>query len=318
MRYFFTVTGVALFSVLLLNNAQAVITFDGVDYEDTNNLVFNGDFELVDRLAGDFNGDTFADDADLAQWEDDFGLNGESDADNDGDSDGNDFLLWQRTFGGDPIQPSPSGWFRGADQTDVNHVVDQNPANAFSGSVSVGYDTTIDSNQFNPATWADWRASSISLGDLGIGQGARMLLQFNYQMNSTVTPDGEILAESREFGDELLTAFIPGTGFSIISQDPDNPEDNPNIMVDPTNANWFLVQQSLEVQADNSFLDLRFNQIFTFGAPLVPWQGEFRLDNVSIFTEVVPALAVSPVPEPTALALTTLGAALLSLSRRRN
>ena len=69
-----------------------------------------------------------------------------------------------------------------------------------------------------------------------------MLLQFNYQMNSTVTPDGEILAESREFSDEALTQFIPGTGFTIISQDPDNPDDNPNIMVDPTDANWFLVQ----------------------------------------------------------------------------
>jgi hypothetical protein len=37
--------------------------------------------------------------ADLAQWKGDFGVNNESDADNDGDSDGADFLAWQRNLG---------------------------------------------------------------------------------------------------------------------------------------------------------------------------------------------------------------------------
>ena len=113
MRFSFSAAGVALFSVLLLNNAQAVITFDGVDYDDTNNLVFNGDFELVDQLFADFNNDTLVDSADLTQWEGDYGVNADSDADGDMDSDGNDFLIWQSEFGSDPIDPSPTGWFRG-------------------------------------------------------------------------------------------------------------------------------------------------------------------------------------------------------------
>jgi hypothetical protein len=40
---------------------------------------------------------------DLVQWEGDFGLNGMSDADDDGDSDGRDFMIWQSEFGIKPI-----------------------------------------------------------------------------------------------------------------------------------------------------------------------------------------------------------------------
>lgn len=69
------------------------------------------DLVLVDQFAGtfggsvvlasfgspaDFNGDGLVDDADLAQWEADYGLNSNSDADGDGDSDGADFLAWQQ------------------------------------------------------------------------------------------------------------------------------------------------------------------------------------------------------------------------------
>jgi hypothetical protein len=35
----------------------------------------------------------------LVQWRGDFGINALSDADNDGDSDGADFLAWQRQLG---------------------------------------------------------------------------------------------------------------------------------------------------------------------------------------------------------------------------
>ena len=35
----------------------------------------------------------------MTQWQGDFGVNDESDADNDGDSDGADFLAWQRQLG---------------------------------------------------------------------------------------------------------------------------------------------------------------------------------------------------------------------------
>jgi len=54
---------------------------------------------LVVSLPGDFNADGVVDGLDLSQWEDDFGLNSESDANTDCDSDGGDFLVWQRNFG---------------------------------------------------------------------------------------------------------------------------------------------------------------------------------------------------------------------------
>ena len=44
---------------------------------------------------------------DLAQWEGDFGLNGNSDADGDSDSDGADFLVWQRNIA--PVAASAIG-----------------------------------------------------------------------------------------------------------------------------------------------------------------------------------------------------------------
>jgi hypothetical protein len=69
--------------------------------------IFSADFDV--------DGDVDADD--LAQWQDDFGLNGDSDADGDGDSDGADFLAWQQQLGsGVPIVaaagalPEPATW----------------------------------------------------------------------------------------------------------------------------------------------------------------------------------------------------------------
>lgn len=48
---------------------------------------------------GDFDGNNAVNIADLIQWRGDYGVNGESDADNDADSDGTDFLIWQQNFG---------------------------------------------------------------------------------------------------------------------------------------------------------------------------------------------------------------------------
>lgn len=65
----------------------------------------------ADKLAsltatpGDFNGDGKVDQVDLAQWQEDHGMNADSDADGDGDSDGADFLVWQRNF--NPAAGSP-------------------------------------------------------------------------------------------------------------------------------------------------------------------------------------------------------------------
>lgn len=50
-------------------------------------------------LVGDYNGDFIVDGDDLAAWELAFGTSDGADADDDGDSDGADFLAWQRSLG---------------------------------------------------------------------------------------------------------------------------------------------------------------------------------------------------------------------------
>ena len=67
-------------------------------------LVATGNFwdptaVLTESLPGDFNGDGRIDHADLSQWKLDFGVSGRSDGDGDSDTDGNDFLIWQRNLG---------------------------------------------------------------------------------------------------------------------------------------------------------------------------------------------------------------------------
>ncbi len=55
-------------------------------------------FAATSATPGDFNYDEVVDGADLALWQEDFGLRDDSDADGDGDSDGQDYLSWQRNL----------------------------------------------------------------------------------------------------------------------------------------------------------------------------------------------------------------------------
>lgn len=55
-------------------------------------------YRLIPDLAGDFNEDGFADAADLTRWQADYGLNDGADSDGDGDTDGLDFLAWQKSL----------------------------------------------------------------------------------------------------------------------------------------------------------------------------------------------------------------------------
>ena len=59
----------------------------------------------------DFNEDTFVNGADLTMWKGAFGLNSNGDADGDNDSDGRDYLIWQRNFGATSSLPAGSGAF---------------------------------------------------------------------------------------------------------------------------------------------------------------------------------------------------------------
>jgi len=54
---------------------------------------------LTINTPGDFDGDHDVDGDDLTQWEGDYGINGDSDANLDGKSDGLDFLAWQQQLG---------------------------------------------------------------------------------------------------------------------------------------------------------------------------------------------------------------------------
>jgi uncharacterized protein YjbI with pentapeptide repeats len=78
---------------------------------DVSQLYTTGEVTLTGAegsIPGDFTGDGVVDAADLADWKGDFGVNGASDADGDSDSDGADFLAWQRHLGqGSPgVAPS--------------------------------------------------------------------------------------------------------------------------------------------------------------------------------------------------------------------
>lgn len=69
--------------------------------DDRSTLLNSGYFQTtLTWPPGDFSHDGNVDVVDLAQWEGDFGVNDDSDADMDGDSDGSDFLIWQRNLAG--------------------------------------------------------------------------------------------------------------------------------------------------------------------------------------------------------------------------
>lgn len=56
---------------------------------------------VIMSVPGDFNRDGFVNETDLDIWELSYGINGLGDADADGDSDGLDFLIWQRNISGE-------------------------------------------------------------------------------------------------------------------------------------------------------------------------------------------------------------------------
>ena len=66
---------------------------DGRDF-----LVWQRQYVPLPPESADFNQDQFTDELDLVAWQAAFGLNRSGDADHDGDSDGRDFLVWQRQF----------------------------------------------------------------------------------------------------------------------------------------------------------------------------------------------------------------------------
>lgn len=88
--------------------------FDSREYPDPSRRpVLTIEYETAGGLSADFNNDTYVDGADLSIWEAAYNLNNNGDTDDDGDSDGVDFLNWQQQFTGPPgalqAVPEPSG-----------------------------------------------------------------------------------------------------------------------------------------------------------------------------------------------------------------
>jgi hypothetical protein len=85
-----------------LGDAEQIDELRIVWPDGTTQILYGVAVDQVDmRVAypGDFNGDRVVDGDDLAEWQADFGYTAGSDVDRDGDSDGADFLAWQRTVG---------------------------------------------------------------------------------------------------------------------------------------------------------------------------------------------------------------------------
>jgi hypothetical protein len=111
---------------LLSPNSQESVTSI---FNDAKQFVFqaeftNGDFGLLLYSPGaiatyaeaDFNIDGYVDSTDLEWWADAFGETAMGDADDDGDTDGRDYLIWQRQFTGSSNQsalavPEPTVWW---------------------------------------------------------------------------------------------------------------------------------------------------------------------------------------------------------------
>lgn len=88
-----------------------------IDTLRVDTMIASDAFPLTNvSIPGDFDDDGDVDGVDLAQWEGDYGINGESDADGDNDSDGLDFLVWQRNYTGSlppsiTAVPEPGSFF---------------------------------------------------------------------------------------------------------------------------------------------------------------------------------------------------------------
>ena len=60
--------------------------------------LYRVDIPSLSDFPSDFTGDGIVDEKDLQEWQSDYGINGTSDTNGDGQSNGTDFLIWQRGF----------------------------------------------------------------------------------------------------------------------------------------------------------------------------------------------------------------------------
>jgi hypothetical protein len=86
------------------------VSFFAILVDETLSTAYFDDMQatlVVPTLPGDFNGDTKVNAADLTIWRNAFATTNAGDTDNDGDSDGQDFLVWQRNVTNTPVSAVP-------------------------------------------------------------------------------------------------------------------------------------------------------------------------------------------------------------------
>jgi hypothetical protein len=100
--------------IRIRNNTAAAVSFDYYLIESDGNALDSAGWSSLDdqnvdaSLPADFNNTGGVNGADLTVWRSSFGVNAGADAEGDGDSDGQDFLAWQRDLG---KAPGPAdGW----------------------------------------------------------------------------------------------------------------------------------------------------------------------------------------------------------------
>ncbi len=198
----------------------------------------------------------------------------------------------------DGIQPQVSSWFIAPNGfEDIYPGID-----ASGGNQAAGYDTTGTlANQFNPATWADWRSTGFA-----VSPGQELTWKFSYILDpvSAVDPDfpeeaGEIRAEFRAFTGIDSSGNLSGfsnRGTEIIllnAAGAINQSDGRTDIAIPRNDNsgWIDVELTVTVPEESDVAgvpiagyDLRFDQIFSLFT--FPFEGVFFLDDVQVLTQL--------------------------------
>jgi hypothetical protein len=163
---------------------------DGRDF-----LVWQRDF-VATPLDPDFNNDRIVDDMDLTLWQSAYGLTAFADADGDGDTDGRDFLAWQRAF----VEVSAD--FDGSGRVDEEDLTIWQAAfgttaggDANKDGQTNGLDFLIWQRQFTTASFApaDFdRNSAVDSQDLALWQAA-------FGLTAGGDADGDADSDGRDF-----------------------------------------------------------------------------------------------------------------------
>jgi hypothetical protein len=124
----------------------------------------------IGGLSTDFNGNGVVNSADLAVWQASYGVNAGADADRDGDTDGRDFLAWQRDFGDLP-GPADKWIEAGGSSSSVLSELFLTNATTLDPGEELSLGTSYDNSVFGSGNGdLDFRVSAGDSTALGVGE----------------------------------------------------------------------------------------------------------------------------------------------------